>query len=276
MIIDDIRDLFTDEFINQYKDDYKAMRKEILGFMLKNTQYGETKYFHSLASSYYYGSNSNYPKLVRQLNYDLKLLKKYVKVGVLTNKDIKKIREQTKKKLREFIAPKIKEFFAENGKLVALCSGMVGLLLYGMSYGGVTIYRQIQIDNAQENICESIREDLNVSKFDYQAIDAVTQDDKYYAQIYGVITEDITSKPQVAKVIYEIDKDLYTLIAENVDINYSYNESTEMSGFSSSYGSKSGYQIFTKLDDLLDETNPSSYVNISNTNTSSYTDEMER
>lgn len=276
MIIKDIRDFFSNDFINQYKNDYKAMRREIVEFMLKSTQYRETDYFHCLASSYYYGNNSNYIKLVRQLEKDLKLLKKFVKIGVLTNKDIKNFREKNKKHIREFITPKIKEFINENDLLLAASAMIIGGLTFAGITGGVALYRGNKIADSQINISEDIKQHLNVSKFDYQALDAIEQDGGFYVQIYGVATKDISSNPQIAKVTYEIDKDLYNIIVENVKLSYSYDENSNINGFSSSYSIKDGYEIFTKLDDIIDDLSPHSYVEMATQNTYNASEAIER
>lgn len=277
---------FTDEFINKYKNDYKQMRQEIVEFM---TEMYHDRYFNRAGSTYYWYALKDerrayvrYVNATKRLNKDLKLLKKFVKIGVLTNKDLKNFKKVNLKEMRYSVSGKVKDFFEENWGAMLVIGIPTVLVLGGVHHIGAYAVRRGWVNDCEHQISENICEDLGFSKFKYEAVDCIKDGETNYVEIYGFATKDVSSSPSLIKVAYEIDDDLYKVLDEKYKFSFDYNENGNMGELRNSMiYSKTEYKIFVEIEELTNTQVPYSVVEVSknyNTNNTSYTytDEMER
>ena len=283
---------FENEFLSKYSNDYKAIREIIVEFMTAHKYRYATYYYSALTSedSKYY----SYAKATKRLHQDITKLKKFVKIGVLTNKDIQNFKKHNRKLMFREVKSSISEKFSDigyffsrsaeeivyGGILLGLAAGVLG----GGHHIGAFISRSIKSDNCQEQIAENICQDMYWGDFQYQAIDVIKDQNGNYIQIYGIAVENVDSAPTLTKVNYLIDQELYDKINEKFSVKYSYDEDSKMGKITNnSIYSKHNLNILKQIQTITEEQTPYSYVYITNQNTTdntnisySYDDTMER
>lgn len=280
--IENVDYFFTDEFISKYKDDTARMRQVIIDYMTK-----EEWRFRSQNFSYYNMTlhhencyNHNYAKEVRRLHKDIKKLKEFVKIGVLTNKDLQNCKKHNQRQMLGNVGARIKDKTKDIADNISYNSEKyLGIALLVLSAMGTThllgsaYVRRGWINDSKEQISENICDDLNWSTFKYQAIDVVQDQNEYYVQVYGVVIQDAVAAPTLMKVNYKIDKEMYEFINKKFETEYGYNEDLRISQIQNQ--KKNGLfgismrkenKLFNELKALMEEQVPYSYVDITNSN----------